>query len=300
MYSLERLFYTVAAFTAFLAFCFFTLFFDVGAMITAAFRGPGAFAEWNMRKKIREARRFGAPEEIMPDESRGKIGWSSSRELQGAAAYRRPYFSIKGRLKKARLGLAQQGFTDETFLEMEAYYRVDRAYNAGVVGIERLMVRGNHAEALDRLEVLLSQVNNKNRRAVSELLLIKLQLYKELRTPPEEIYDLYMQRLELLLEIARIEVRGYKGVPRFQRRLQRSEVLVQGLEEQIARFRQHREKALTLFNTGLAFGEFPPALAAKLQEGVRKVASEKGASPQQTQRALHWIQTRVHHPPEPE
>jgi hypothetical protein len=96
---------------------------------------------------------------------------------------------------------------------MEAYYRVDRAYNAGIVGVERLMVRGNKMEALDRLEILLREVNEKNRRAMAELLMIKLRLIVALRAPPEDVYDLFMQRLQLQSPLSRPTDIG--GFPNF-------------------------------------------------------------------------------------
>lgn len=301
MYSLERTFYGVAAFTACLAFLLFSMFFDVGDMIAAAFRGPGAFAEWNMAKKIREARRFGIPAEILPDQSTRPIGWSNSSgdlsKLQGRARlFAGPRFPMEGRLKTARMSLAQQGFTHEGFLEMEAYYQVDRAYNAGVVGIERLLVRNNHSEALDRLDELLIQVDAKNRRAVAELLLLRLRIVVELRASPSEIYDLFMQRLVALKEIATLEAAGYQGIPRYEKFHQRAVDQIAALEGQIDRLRSNRGKALTAFASGIAFGEFPPELAARMQEGIRRQASVNGASQEQTQRALDWVQTRIHHP----
>jgi hypothetical protein len=295
------MFYGMAAVTALAAFLMFSLFFDVGDMILAAFKGPGAFAEWNMSKKIREARHFGIPNEILPDGSQRPIGWSSSGEalsqLRGRARlFARPGFNIKKRLARSRMALAQQGFTDEDFLEMEAYYRVDRAYNAGIVGVERLMVRGNKMEALDRLEILLREVNEKNRRAMAELLMIKLRLIVALRAPPEDVYDLFMQRLQLLKEISTIEANGYRGIPKFRHDRQRVLLQIKSLEAQMERLRTHRSEVYAAFSSGLAFGQFPPEMARVMKAAVKRQAKASGASPERTRRAIDWIETRVHQP----
>lgn len=302
MYSLERIFYSVSALLGLMAIVLFGMFFDIGDMVLAAFRAPGAFNEFNFQKNIRQARRFGIPDEVLPDGTRRPIGWTADdphglNKLSGPERlFARPQFSLEGGLKRARMALAEQGFTHEGFVEMEAFYRVDRGHGGELVGVERLMARGNNMEALGRIEVLLGGLDPRNRRALDEVLLMKIRLMAELEAPPEELYDVIMQRLELLREIGELEVSGYKDIPRYAAHHAQVTARQKLIEEQVQRLRQRRSEAYAAIQSGLAFGQFPPAMARMIKAAIERRAQVAGVPTERARSYIDWVDTRTKAP----
>jgi hypothetical protein len=302
VYSLERIFYSVSALLGLIAILLFGIFFDVGDMVLAAFRAPGNFNEFNFQRSIRQARKFGIPDEVLPDGTRKPIGWSAEdphglRQLgERERMFARPQFSLDDGLKRTRMALAQQGFTHEGFVEMEAFYRIDRGHGGELVGVERLMARGNNMEALGRIESLLASIDPRNRRAIDEILLMKIRLMVELEAPPEDLFDAILQRIELLRQIGELEVAGYKDIPRYESHHAMVAARQQAIEEQLQRLRERRSEAYAAIQTGLAFGQFPPAMARMMKAVIERRAKAEGLPGEQVRRYIDWVDTRTKAP----
>lgn len=298
MYSLERLFYTVAAFTALFTICIFGLFFNIGDMVAAAFGRPGAFAEWNRRAQLRMALKHSVPDEIRPDESSrplGSIVYEHTVRASGfavAALHAPPRQSLTGRVKKEAARLARQGFTDEEFIHMNALFTIDRTHHGRWVGIDRLISRGDKIAALNELEVLIEGVDRDNRRAIAQLLDSRLRLILDLEAPPDQVYDSLVQINELRLEIARIEVRGYQNVPRFKRELERATKQAEALAAELANLRANRAQAFRFLATGIPYGKMSPSLRRILKASIARRAEAMPQVPEeQKQHYLDLVDT---------
>lgn len=298
MYSLERLFYTVAAFTACLTIFVFGLFFNIGDMVAAAFGRPGAFAEWNRAAQLRMALKQSVPEEIRPDESNrplGSIVYQNNVNTSGfaaAALNAPPRQSLSGRVKKEEARLARQGFTDEAFIKMNALFTIDRTHHGRWVGIDRMIVRGDKISALNELETLIESVNQDNKRAIADLLQSRLKLILDLEAPPDQIYDALVQINELRLEIARIEIRGYQNVPRFKQEMDRARSRAENLERELNNLKSNRAQAFRFLATGIPYGKMSPNLRRIMQASIeRRAASDPNTPAGAKEHALNWVNT---------
>lgn len=298
MYSLERLFYTVAAFTALITIFVFGLFFNIGDMVAAAFGRPGAFAEWNRRAQFRMALKHSVPDEVRPDESSKPLGsmvYEGNPKTTGfavAALHAPPRQSLTRRVKKEAARLARQGFTDEEFIQMNALFTIDRTHHGRWVGIDRLIARGDKISALNELEVLIESVNSDNKRAVAQLLQSRLKLILDLEAPPDQVFDALVQINELRLQIARIEARGYQNVPKFKRELERAEKYAKNLERELNNLRSNRAQAYKFLATGIPYGKMSPNLQRMMKASIqRRAATDPKTPPGAKQAALDWVDT---------
>ena len=298
MYSLERLFYTVAAFTACVTIFIFGMFFDIGDMVAAAFGRPGAFAEWNRAAQLRMALKHSGPDEILPDETNrplGQIVYKDNVRTKGfavAALHAPPRQSLTKRVRKEEARLARQGFTDEQFMRMNALFTIDRTHHGRWVGIDRLIARGDRISALNELEVLIESVNPDNKRAVAQLLQARLNLILGLEAPPDQVYDALIQVNELRLEIARIEAQGYRNVPKYKRELERAESMERLIEKELEGLRGNRAQAYTYLATGIPYGKMSPSLRRMMEASIqRRAKSDPNISPQAKKAALDWVNT---------
>jgi hypothetical protein len=297
LYSLERLFYSVAALTALATIFIFGLFFNIGDMVAAAFGRPGAFAEWNRRAQLRMALKHSVPEEIRPDESQkplGQIVYEGKTNTAGfavAALHAPPRQSLSKRVKKEEARLARQGFTDEAFIRMNALFTIDRSHHGRWVGIDRLISRGNRISALNELEGLIETVDEGNKRAIAQLLQARLKLVLDLEAPPDQIYDSLVQLYEHRLEIARIEVRGYQNVPRFKRELERAAEQVKALEEKISGLKANRAQAFRFLATGIPYGKMSPELRRLMKASIERKAAALPVPEEQKKHYLDLVET---------
>lgn len=296
MYSLERLFYSVAAAASLLAIGVFALFFDIGDMVAAALSPHGALQEWNRSQQIRYALKQAAEGEVMPDESNPALS-ISRRQGNPTSPYavgrlhQPPTQNIASRVRKARARLERQGFTHDGFLQMEALHRVDRTYVAPLVGIDRLVARGNKLEALNELEALIARVDPKNLRALNELEGTRYRLVVALEAPPEQVLQVREEQLRLAIAIAETEVAGYRHVPRFKAELVRAEGQLKLLQRQLDRLRNNRVAALKALRTGVAFGRLDAKQVARLKSEVRARGRKLGASDTEQADVMRVIDT---------
>lgn len=298
MDSLERLFYSVAAMAAGLAVMLFGLYFDIGAMMLAAFQGPGAFREWAYQKNLRNAELQGLPGEIKPDESNRPgyfvVGDEKIDGLPFGAYNGPPRFSLDHKLKRERMYLVQKGFTDKDFLEMEALFRADKAHLRGMFSVDQMVIRGDALSAYEELEAVISRTNPRNLRAMGELLGLRGQLMAQLNAPADDLYDHVMQELALKLRVVELEIQGYTGVPQYAQHLAMARFRKAQIEQMMASFRTNRSKALAVFGSG-AFGSdyMDPETARLVKASVARAQQHTGLPAEEAAGIVKLVETRA-------
>ncbi len=245
-------------------------------MILAATKGPGAFSEWNYQKNLRMAIRHSAPDEIMPDESYSSFYASVYESVNEGGShavernYAPPRMSKKHSFLKAANRLKKRGFKSARFIEMETLFQVDRSYYGTLVGIDRMIARGNRLAALEELDQLILSMNPANKRGLVNLYLTKTRLVSEMEAPPELIFEITLKRFQTLAEIARIEIEGYQGIPKFRNELLRSQRNLENLEKEMSRLRANRSLAFRVIRSGITAGKVPESFAQLMRDHAKK------------------------------
>ena len=297
MDALERLFYAVSATAALFALLIFGMYFNLGDMVLAAVRGPGALQEWATRRNSRAAEAFGLGEEIKPDETKRKT-YFVPRELDGSLPYQAyngpPPISVEKRMKEERMYLVSKGFTDQDFLEMETLFRADRRHLRQVVTVDQLVMRGDALSALDHLEKVIASIDPKNKRALLDLLVTRRKLMTQLEATPDQMFDHLMEEIETRIAIFKLEIRGYRGIPRFQRELAHAEAGLRQSQELRASYQSNRSQVMHVFRSGLWGGKkLDPSTGQKLIDGFGRFKDAGKISDADHQSLTKMVETQV-------
>lgn len=301
MYSLEKLFYACSALFSCLALLLFGLYFDLGDMVLAAFKGPGALATWNTEMLIREAERDAVPDEIRPQTLQDDSFFRRARRgnYGAPALYAPPSQDLEAEIQQQMRGLKKRGLRDPDYLFMESIYRVDRRYSRDLYAVNAQIKEGGYADALDRLEATFQELHPKNLKAKRELLSAKVRLLTLLGAPPEESFAEMLRYYRLELEVAEIEVRGLEGIKGVEAQSQYAKLRLRQLQEKVARLEAERDSALKLFREGMMYGDLgtiSPEYAKILRTALEKKQKEGKVSPEQSSQILSMVETRLSPP----
>lgn len=279
MDSLERVFFGFSAFAALLALGMFALFFDVGDMVLAAVKGPGALQEWAWQQGVRRAERQGAPGEIMPfgglTDGRLPVQGTRRRKAGDEGWNQVPQISLEVKVDRQRKLLKDMGFADEEYLQMESFYRADRGHLPALLDIDDLTLRGDAPRALEELDQLIAQLDPRNLRALYDLLTTRGKLLGLLNAPPEKLYEHVVQAIELRLKILAIEIKGYQGIPAYKPMLAQAQTELARLEAHLDEISRKKSDALRFFSTGVfSSGGFDPSFSRLVKAAVARRKEE--------------------------